>query len=52
MILKAAELPAHFNPYSARHTSATFLMADGINRKPVSERLGHSDVAQLVTIVL
>lgn len=43
-ILKAAGLPEHFNPYSARHTSATLLMASGINAKMVSERLGHSDV--------
>ena len=43
-ILKAAGLPEHFNPYSARHTSATLLMAGGINAKTVSERLGHSDV--------
>jgi integrase len=43
-ILKAAGLPGYFNPYSARHTSATFLMAAGINAKTISERLGHSDV--------
>jgi len=43
-ILKAAGLPDHFNPYSARHTSATLLMAGGINAKTISERLGHSDV--------
>lgn len=43
-ILLAAGLPDHFNPYSARHTSATLLMASGINAKTVSDRLGHSDV--------
>jgi integrase len=43
--LQAAELPAHFNPYSARHTSGTLLMALGVNPKTVSERLGHSDVS-------
>jgi len=43
-ILKAAGLPDHFNPYSARHTSATLLMESGVNPKTVSERLGHSDV--------
>lgn len=47
-ILKAAGLPEHFNPYSARHTSATLLMESGINAKTVSERLGHSDV--LITL--
>ncbi|MCI0388437.1 MAG: site-specific integrase [Acidobacteria bacterium] len=44
-ILKAAELPEHFNPYSARHTSATLLIAQGVNVKTVSERLGHSNVS-------
>ncbi|HEX9002257.1 MAG TPA: tyrosine-type recombinase/integrase [Blastocatellia bacterium] len=29
---------------SARHTSATLLMASGVNPKTVSDRLGHSDV--------
>ncbi|MBL8189213.1 MAG: site-specific integrase [Acidobacteria bacterium] len=43
-ILKAAGLPDHFFPYSARHTSATLLMANGVNPKTVSARLGHSDV--------
>jgi integrase len=44
-ILQAAGLPEHFNPYSARHTSATLLIAEGINPKTVSERLGHSKVS-------
>jgi len=43
-ILKAAALPEHFNPYSARHTLATQLIEDGVNVKTVSERLGHSNV--------
>lgn len=43
-ILNAAGLPEHFNPYSARHTSATLLIGSGISAKTVSERLGHSDV--------
>lgn len=43
-ILEAADLPEGFSPFSARHTSATFLMAQGVNAKTVSERLGHSDV--------
>jgi integrase len=44
-VLKAAGLPEHFSPYSDRHTSATLLMASGINPKTVSDRLGHSDVS-------
>jgi len=44
-ILKVAGLPGHFFPYSARHTSATLLMANGVNPKTVSNRLGHSDVS-------
>lgn len=43
-ILQAAGLPDHFNPYSARHTSATMLMGGGVNPKTVSQRLGHSTV--------
>jgi integrase len=43
-ILKAAELPENFNPYSARHSSATLLIGSGIDAKTVSKRLGHSDV--------
>ena len=43
-ILKAADLPEHFSPYSARHTSATLLMASGVNPTTVRDRLGHSDV--------
>jgi integrase len=44
-ILKAACLPENFSPYSARHTMATLLIANGTNPKAVSERLGHSKVA-------
>jgi len=43
-ILKAAGLPKYFNPYSARHTSGTLLIQEGVNVKTVSERLGHANV--------
>lgn len=43
-ILKAAGLPDHFSPYTARHTSATVLITSGVDPKTVSERLGHSKV--------
>lgn len=43
-ILKAAGLSASFTPYDARHTTATLLMASGMNPKVVSERLGHSQI--------
>lgn len=43
-ILRAAGLPEHFSPYSARHTSATWMIEQGINAKTVAGRLGHADV--------
>ena len=44
-IAKAAGLPKGFNPYTCRHSTATLLMAAGVNPKVVSERLGHSNVS-------
>jgi len=44
MILDKAKLPEDFNPYSARHTSATWLMAAGVHPKLVSDQLGHSRI--------
>jgi integrase len=44
-ILDAAGLPKIFNPYSARHSSATWMIEQGVSAKTVSGRLGHSDVA-------
>lgn len=38
-------MPAHFNPYSTRHTTATLLIGGGTNPKIVQERLGHAKVA-------
>lgn len=43
-VLKAAGLPGHFSPYSARHSHATILISDGVPIKAVSERLGHSRI--------
>src|SRR5215831_3551932 len=41
--LAAAQLSA-FRLYDLRHTHATLLLADGVNPKVVSERLGHSTI--------
>lgn len=41
-ILELAGLPSHFNPYTLRHTMATFLLGEGVGVKVVSERMGHS----------
>jgi integrase len=42
-ILEAADLKG-FRVYDLRHTMATLLLAEGINPKIVSERLGHASV--------
>lgn len=42
-LLKHAGLPM-FSLYALRHTSATLLMAAGVNAKIVAERLGHAGV--------
>ena len=43
-ILRAAGLPEIFNPYSARHSAATWMIDQGINAKTAAGRLGHADV--------
>ena len=44
-ILKAAGLPGHFSPKTARHTMASLLMASpNVNPKAVQERIGHSKI--------
>jgi integrase len=43
-ILEAAGLPLTFSPYSARHSSATWMIDRGIDAKTVAGRLGHGDV--------
>jgi integrase len=42
-ILKAAGLDAGIRLYDLRHSSATLLLAAGVDAKTVSERLGHAD---------
>lgn len=44
-ILRAAKLPEIFNPYSARHSSATWMIEHGVSAKTAAGRLGHGDVA-------
>lgn len=43
-VLRTAKLPDTFNPYSARHTMITLLLANGTNPKAVSERAGHARI--------
>jgi integrase len=43
-IAKAAGLPDHFSPKTARHTMATILIAGETPVKVVSERIGHSRI--------
>ena len=43
--LKSAELPKDFRLYDLRHTCASLLMAEGLNPKIVSERLGHANIS-------
>ena len=42
-LVKTAGLP-HVRFHDLRHSHATLMMADGVNPKIVSERLGHSSV--------
>ncbi len=41
---EAAKVDTH-SLYSLRHTMATIALANGVNVKTVSEKLGHADVA-------
>jgi len=50
VILKAAGLPTRFNPYSARHTMATLLLAGGADVKAVSERMGHANPVMTLNV--
>jgi integrase len=45
-ILRKAELPRTFSPYSCRHTADTMLLGMGEHPKIVAERLGHSSTQQ------
>jgi integrase len=49
-VLKLAGLPWGFNPYSARHTMATLLLAGGVDVKAVSERMGHSSPVMTLNV--
>jgi integrase len=42
--LKRAELPIAFRVYDLRHSHASLLLADGVNVKVISERLGHASI--------
>jgi integrase len=42
--LKRAGLSQDFRLYDLRHSCATLLLADGVNVKVVSERLGHANI--------
>lgn len=43
-VLKAADLEG-FRVYDLRHSMATLMLAEGVNPKMVSERLGHANIA-------
>lgn len=43
-ILKAADLEG-YRVYDLRHSMATLMLAEGVNPKMVSERLGHANIA-------
>ena len=43
-LLKAARITTDVRFHDLRHTHATLLLADGVNPKVVSERLGHSNI--------
>jgi integrase len=45
LIVKAAGPDSTFRVYDLRHSTATLMLADGVNTKIVSERLGHASVA-------
>jgi integrase len=42
--LKAAGLPLHLSPKSARHTVGSLLMSSGVSPKAVQQRLGHEQI--------
>lgn len=45
---KKAGLPAGLNLYSLRHTAATIMLHSGTDARVVADRLGHSDVRQVL----
>jgi integrase len=44
-ILREAGLPDTFTPYSARYSSATWMIEQGVSAKTAAGRLGHGDVS-------
>ncbi len=49
-IAKKANLPDTLRLYDLRHTTATLLLASGVNVKVVSERLGHASAAMTLDV--
>ncbi|MEE8558221.1 MAG: site-specific integrase, partial [Myxococcota bacterium] len=49
-ILEKANLPKEIRLYDLRHTHATLALANGINVKVVSERLGHASAAMTLDV--
>ncbi len=49
-ILKAAKLPHELRLYDLRHTCATIALAEGVNVKVVSERLGHASARMTLDV--
>ena len=48
-VLKAAKLPTHFSPHSARHTYATILLSEDCGRLVyVQQQLGHASIKETV----
>ncbi len=49
-IADKANLPKTLRLYDLRHTTATLLLASGVNVKVVSERLGHASAAMTLDV--
>lgn len=45
---KKAGLPTNINLYTLRHTAATIMLHSGVDARVVADRLGHSDVRQVL----
>lgn len=43
-VAKAARVSVNLTPYTMRHTSATLLLAAGVNIRTISDRLGHEGI--------
>ncbi|MGH9841988.1 MAG: tyrosine-type recombinase/integrase [Blastocatellia bacterium] len=49
-LLKAADLPENFSPYSVRHTVATTMADEGVHPKAAAARLGHANTRTTLDI--